>query len=100
MNLQKVFYTTYHWTLKRIKAHVIICFIALSCAKNLAYRVRLRFEVMSVARMINALNNIQISILRDKSDKSRYVLPSGIYEDAKKLYKTLNLKTDTTPYKL
>lgn len=90
----------YHWTPRRVKAHVLICFIALCCARNLAYRVKLRYEAMSVARMVNALNNVQISILRDKRDKSRYVLPSKINEDAKKLYKTVNLQTCTTPYKL
>jgi len=90
----------FHWTPKRIKAHILICFIALSCARNLAYRVKLRFEAMSVARIINALNHIQLSILRDKSDQSEYALPSKFNEDARKLYKTLNLTINTTPYKL
>ena len=90
----------YHWTPKRIKAHILICFIALTCVRNLAYRVKLRFEAMSVARMANALNHIQLSILRDKSDQSQYVLPSKFSEDARKLYKTLNITANTTPYKL
>ena len=90
----------YHWTPKRIKAHILICFIALTCARNLAYRVRLRFEAMSVARMVNALNHVQLSILWDKKSECKYVLPSKINEDARKLYKTVNLSADTTPYKM
>ncbi|ARN57412.1 IS1634 family transposase [Sedimentisphaera salicampi] len=90
----------YHWTPKRIKAHILICFIALTCARNLAYRVRLRFEAMSVARMVNALNHVQLSILWDKKSECKYVLPSKINEDARKLYKTVNLSTNTTPYKM
>ncbi|AQQ10122.1 Transposase [Sedimentisphaera cyanobacteriorum] len=90
----------YHWTPKRIKAHILICFIALTCARNLAYRVRLRFEPMSVARIVNSLNHVQLSILWDKKTECRYVLPSKINEDARKLYKTVNLSTNTTPYKM
>lgn len=90
----------YHWMPKRIRAHILICFIALTCVRNLQYRVKLRFEAMSIARMVNALNHIQLSILRDKSDQSQYALPSKFNEDARKLYKTLNLQTSTTPYKL
>ncbi|AQQ10217.1 Transposase [Sedimentisphaera cyanobacteriorum] len=90
----------YHWTPKRIKAHILICFIALTCARNLAYRVRLRFEPMSVARIVNSLNHVQLSILWDKKTECRYALPSKINEDARKLYKTVNLSTNTTPYKM
>lgn len=90
----------YHWTPKRIRAHILICFMALSCTRNLAYRVKLRFEAISIARMVNALNHIQLSILTDSSDGSKYVLPSKFNEDAKKIYETLKIKTNTTPYKL
>ncbi len=66
----------------------------------MSYRIRLRGESMSVARMINALNHIQLSILHDKSDNSKYVLPSKFNADAEKIYKTLGLEINTTPYKL
>lgn len=90
----------YHWTPRRVKAHILICFLSLVCVRHLAYRVKLRFEPMSVARMSNALNHIQLSILYDSSTNRRYVLPSKFNEDATKIYKTLNLELNTTPYKL
>ena len=90
----------YHWTPKRIKAHIMICFLALVCVRHLSYRVKLRFEAMSTARMANALNHIQLSILNDKKTNCRYALPSRFNEDASKIYKTLALATNTTPYKL
>ncbi len=90
----------YHWTPKRIKAHILICFIALTCLRHLSYRMKLRGESMSAARMINALNHIQLSILHDKSDNSKYVLPSKFNADAEKIYKTLGLEINTAPYKL
>jgi transposase len=90
----------YHWTPQKIKAHVMICFISLTCVKHLAYRVKLRFEAMSVKRMVNALNHIQLSILYHKETGCRYALPSKFNEDACKIYKTLHLSTNATPYSL
>ena len=90
----------YHWTPSRVKAHILICFLSLVCVKHLAYRVKLRFEAMSTARIANALNHIQLSILFDKSTDSRYAMPSKFNEDATKIYKTLNLECNTTPYQI
>jgi len=90
----------FHWTPARVRAHILICFLALVCIRSLAYRVRLRFEAMSPARIVRALNSAQASILRDTSTNRRYVLPSQINEDARKLYTTMALKPDSTPYEI
>jgi transposase len=90
----------FHWTPKRVRAHILICFLALVCIRCLAYRVRLRFEPMSPARIVRTLNSVQASILRDTSTERRYVLPSRISEDARKLYTTMALKPDSTPYEI
>ncbi|AQQ72263.1 Transposase [Limihaloglobus sulfuriphilus] len=90
----------YHWTPRRIRAHILICFLALTCLNQLSYRLKLRFEQMSAGRMINALNHIQVSILYHTGNNRRYVLPSKFNEDARKIYKTLGLTVDTTPYRL
>lgn len=90
----------FHWTPARVRAHLLVCFLALVCIRFLAYRVRLRFEAMSPARIVRALNSVQASILRDTSTKRRYVLPSQIGEDARKIYTTMALKPDSTPYEI
>ena len=90
----------YHWTPKRIRAHILICFLALTCVRHLSYRVKLRYESMSAGRLINALNHIQLSILCDKKTQKRYVIPSKFSDDARKIYKTLDLPINTTPYLL
>lgn len=90
----------FHWTPQRVRAHILICFLALVCIRCLAYRVRLRFEPMSPARIVRTLNSVQASILRDTSTERRYVLPSRISEDARKLYTTMGLKPDSTPYEI
>ena len=55
---------------------------------------------MSPERIVRALNSVQASILRDISSNRRYVLPSKISEDARKLYTTMALKPDSTPYEI
>ena len=90
----------FHWTPARVRAHILICFLALVCIRCLAYRVRLRFEAMSPARIVRTLNSVQASVLRDTSTNRRYVLPSRISEDARKLYTTMALKPDSTPYEI
>lgn len=90
----------FHWTPSRVRAHLLICFLALVCIRWMAYRVRLRFEAMSPERIIRALNSVQASLLRDRSSQRRYVLPSKMSEDARKLYTTLAIRPDTTPYEI
>ena len=90
----------FHWTPARVRAHLLICFLALVCIRCLAYRVRLRFETMSPERIVRALNSVQASILRDTSDNRRYVLPSKVSEDARKLLTTMAQKPDSTPYEI
>jgi hypothetical protein len=55
---------------------------------------------MSPARIVRTLNSVQASILRDTATNRRYVLPSQISEDARKLYTTMALKPDSTPYEI
>jgi hypothetical protein len=89
----------YHWTPRRVRAHILICFLALTCLNQLAYRGRLRFEQISAGRMINALNHIQVSVLYHTGNDRRYVMPSKFNEDARKIYRTLGLTVDTAPYR-
>jgi transposase len=90
----------FHWNPQRVRAHIMICFVALVCIRHLAYRVKLRYEPMSSARMIRELKTIQASILRHQETNARYVIPSSVSKDAKKIYSTMALKTGTTPYEL
>ncbi len=90
----------FHWNPQRVRAHIMICFVALVCIRHLAYRVKLRYEPMSSARMIRELKTIQASILRHQETNVRYVIPSSVSKDAKNIYSTMGLKTGTTPYEL
>ncbi len=88
----------YHWTPKRVKAHIAISFTAYMLTRYLEYRVRLQYKKLSPNVIRNLLLNVQKSIVYDKSKKIKYIIPSKIKLDAKKIYKIMEVEYTTTPY--
>jgi transposase len=76
----------YHWTSKRIKAHIAMCFIALVCMRVLAHRVSVQYQKLSIAEIIKLLTSVQISILKDIKTQKQYAIPSKITQEIKKIY--------------
>ena len=90
----------YHWTNKRIHAHIAICFMALSCMRFAEYEVAARYKKISPLEIRRQLKQVQTSILKDKSTSKLYALPSKIQEDAYKILKLYDIKHTTTPYEI
>ena len=90
----------YHWTDKRIKAHIAICFMALSCMRFAEYEIAARYKKISPAEIRRQLKQVQTSILKDNSTNKLYALPSKIQEDAFKILRLYDIKHTTTPYEI
>jgi transposase len=90
----------FHWTQNRIKAHVAICFMALTCIRAMEYIVRLQYKKMSPAAIRNELMRLQTSILKDQKTGNTYGLPSKATQHAKKIYQIMGLRWNDTPYPL
>lgn len=88
----------FHWTPQRVRAHIAICFMALTCARHLSYRVKVQKEPMSVERIRQILTSIQISILKHMRTGKLYAIPSVIRHEAKKIYQTVGLKLSDVPF--
>lgn len=88
----------FHWTPKRVKAHIALCYMALACVRTLEHKVRFQYKKMSPEAIRKCITNLEMSILRDLRTKKRYTLPSQATQDAKKIYQTLNLKWREVPY--
>ena len=73
----------YHWTRKRIQAHIAICFLAYS----LSYRVKYHLEKaglrFSIERMREVLKRDQYSVIEDQRTGKRYRLSIKIYRTDK-----------------
>ena len=90
----------YHWTPARVRAHIAIAFMAFSCVRHLSYRVGLQQRKLSPAVIRNALLHVQHSVLRHQGTGVRYVMPSQVSPEAKKIYQTMGLKLSTSPFQL
>ena len=90
----------YHWTPRRVRAHIAIAFMAFTCVRHLMYRVKLQYQSLSPAVIRNALIHVQHSILEHRTTHKRYVIPSQISPEAKKLYELMGLSASTVPYAL
>jgi len=88
----------YHWTPRRIQAHVAICFMALVCIRHLSYRVKLQYQPLSPEIIRNELVHVQQSILIHKTDKRRYGIPSKPTLHAQKIYQVMGEKLSATPF--
>ena len=88
----------FHWTPKRIKAHIAICYMALVCIRHLEHRVKLQYQKLSPEVIRNELLHVQLSILKDIKTGKRYAIPSKPTIHQKKIYQTLGLKLCDIPY--
>lgn len=88
----------YHWKPERIRAHFVISFVAYTLVKYLEYRVKLQYVKMSPENIRQTLMRVQNSIHYNKEKNIRYVLPSKVSLEAKKIYKILNIPLNITPY--
>jgi hypothetical protein len=88
----------YHWKPSRVKAHLAISFMAYTLVRHLEHRVKLQYIKLSPERIRKILLSIQMSILYDTRTKKKFVLPSKISLEAKKIYKLMEVPISTTPY--
>lgn len=81
----------YHWTPKRIKAHIAISFMAFACVRHLEYRVKMQYKKLSPEVIRQELLKVQASIIEDSSTKKKYLLPTKISQEAKHIYRVIGI---------
>lgn len=90
----------FHWTPRRIEAHVAICFIALTCLRHLQYHCALRYTKLSAEIIRQELAHVQVSTLRDSKSNRLYGMPSKLGVHTRKLYSLLGKKISTVPFEI
>jgi len=91
----------FHWTARRIKAHIAICFVAFALIRFLQYQIKQKTsEHFSAERIREELYRIQESVLINTADNNRYVVPSKPSKDAIRIYEALNKKRHVVPFRL
>ena len=90
----------FHWTENRIKAHIAICFLAFTLAKQAVYRIALQQAPMSFEQIRNELLHAQSSVVIDLASQKKYMIPSHVTVNQKRLYQAFGLKRSQVPYEL
>lgn len=90
----------FHWSERRIRAHITLCFMALACVRHLTHRFAIQYEPLSAEAIRRHLSSIQISILGHEETGALYGVPSNITVPARQLYQSVGLKLSNVPYKI
>jgi transposase len=90
----------FHWTPQKIKAHIAICFMALTCVRYLHYRTKTQYVPLSEQNIRQQLLSVQISVLKHQHSKILYGVPSPIKQDIKKIYQIMGLKLSDVPFRI
>lgn len=86
----------YHFRTKRIKAHILICYLAFAVVRFTQEKIRI-FESMSVEKIRDELSDIETSILEDKTSGKFYQMPSKMSPKAKLIYRAIGVKRNEQP---
>jgi transposase len=81
----------YHWKPSRVKAHLAISFMAYTLVRYLEHRVRLQYIKLSPEKIRQILLSVQTSIYYDTKTSNKYSMPSLMTDDAKKIYKLMEV---------
>lgn len=87
----------FHWTDKRIRGHICMCFIAFTFINYLKNVTQLQYGAI-----VKALDKMQLSEIQDKKSKNSIFMRSKINEQQQTLIANFKLKVpnDTTPQNL
>lgn len=82
----------FHWSPKRVQAHIGISFMAFVCVRYLEYRVSVQSQKLSPEEIRKALLQVQASILHDQKSGNRFLLPSKTNSNAQEIYRIMKIK--------
>ena len=84
----------YHFAARRVKAHILLSYIAFAVCRYVQKRVSIQYEELSVDKIRSLLIDVQYSLIRDEKTDIIYRLPSKMSVEAKKIYSIFNLKRE------
>ena len=92
----------YHRLSRRIRAHLLICFLAYTVLRHTEIVLKNKGLDLSPHELIETLKNVESFIIRDKlkKDSVSYCIPRRLSEQAQQIYKVFNKKYPQKPYPL
>ena len=90
----------YHRKTQRIKAHILICFLAYVVVKSTEMILEENNLKLSIQGLIEALKNVESVMIRDETrfPHKLYALPMKLSKEAEQIYKVFRKKFPQRPY--
>lgn len=88
----------YHWSPRRIRAHILLCFMAYAVLRHTQYRIKTKGLNLGVDVIRNEMNAVQSSMIVDQTTGKRYGIPSKMSAVAKQIYAAFGLMRDLKPF--
>jgi len=87
----------YHFTPNRIKAHILICYLAFAITRYAQQKINIFDDSISIEKIRNSLAEIEASILEDKTTGHFYKVPSRIGKEATMIYRAMGVQNPEGP---
>lgn len=82
----------FHWSPHRIKAHILVCFIALVLERTLEVMLKQRGTPLTITNIFDALRPCKKIIFQDKATSRLFEMESNKPVEAKTIYEALGLR--------
>lgn len=86
----------YHFSLKRISAHILICYLAFAVTRYIHQDINDPEDPISIEGIREALAMVETSILKDKEGRL-FSLPAPLNKEGTKIYRNLSLSRSRSP---
>ena len=86
----------YHFSSKRITAHILICYLAFTVTRYVHQDVNIFEEPISIDSLREELAGVETSILEDREGR-QFALPAPLNKEASKIYRAAKIARSTTP---
>lgn len=87
----------YHFTEKRIKSHILICYLAFAITRYAQQKINIFDDSISIEKIRDSLAEIEVSILEDRSTGHFYKMPSRIGKEAAVIYRAVGAQKPKGP---
>jgi len=87
----------YHFTPDRIKAHILICYLAFAITRYAQQKINIFDDSISIEKIRSSLSEVEASILEDKTTGQFYKVPSRIGKEASMIYRAMGVQNPEGP---
>jgi transposase len=87
----------YHFSPKRVRAHILICYLAFAVMRYVHQDVNIFDQPISIEGLREALASVEVSILKDEERGRCFMLPAPLNKEAAMIYRAAGVTRTTTP---